>query len=87
MKQNKLFKKGGVIINNQSTLFDYIKKPKAVKDKSIPKGISLKSKEYWCPYCSTKVIFQRDKKIGIKKCPICGISEKDYWVKKVNNLK
>lgn len=68
------------------TLFDYIDKPKAVVDKEIPKGIKLKDKQLWCPYCSTPVIFLKDKSLGIKKCPICFISERDYWVKKVNKI-
>jgi len=63
-------------------LMDFNKQP----DSEIPQGIHLSGKQLWCPYCSNKVIFKRDKKLGVKKCPICGITEKDYWVKKVNNI-
>lgn len=58
---------------------------KEVIDKKVPKGITLKKKQMWCPYCSNPVIFIKDKKSGITKCPICGISNQDFWVKKVNN--
>lgn len=72
-------------ISEQMNLFRLIKfndNP----DESMPKNIALSKKQLWCPYCSNKVVFKRDKKLGIKKCPICNISEKDFWVKKVNSL-
>jgi len=55
-------------------------------DKEIPSNVTLDRKQLWCPYCSNKVIFIRDKRLGVKKCPICSITIKDYWVKKVNKL-
>ena len=55
-------------------------------DKEIPPHISLDNKQLWCPYCSNKVVFIRDKRLGVKKCPICSITIKDYWVKKINKL-
>lgn len=72
-------------ISEQMNLFKLIKfndNP----DKSKPKNIVLSKKQLWCPYCSNKVVFKKDKKLGVKKCPICSISEKDFWVKKVNSL-
>lgn len=63
-------------------LINFNKKP----DEKIPDKINLSGKQMWCPYCSNKVIFKRDKKLGVKKCPICGITEKDYWVKRVNKI-
>ena len=66
------------------TIFDFIEKNKHVKDKKLPDGITLKRNEYWCPYCSTKAIFVKNKKLGVRQCPFCGISENDYFVKKVN---
>lgn len=55
-------------------------------DEKIPDKIKLSGKQLWCPYCSNIVIFVKDKKLGVKKCPICGITAKDYWVKKVNKI-
>ena len=73
------------IMSEQMNLFKLIKFNEN-PDEKIPKGVVLTKIQIWCPYCSNKVIFKKDKKLGIKKCPICNISEKDYWVKKVNSL-
>jgi uncharacterized Zn finger protein (UPF0148 family) len=53
-------------------------------DKKVPDRVELKGKQMWCPYCSCPVIFVKDKKLGVKRCPICGITERDYHVKIVN---
>lgn len=71
---------------NEQSLFDLVPKPKTVKDRQLPEGINLKSKYLWCPYCSMPVIFQKDKKLGVKKCPSCSITDRDFWVKKVNKI-
>lgn len=63
-------------------LVDFNKEP----DKKAPSNITFKKNQLWCPYCSNKVIFKKDKKLGVKKCPICSITIKDFWVKKVNHL-
>lgn len=55
-------------------------------DRAIPNNVKLKRGQYWCPYCSNPVKFINDEKLGVKRCPICGISNRDYYVKKVNNL-
>ncbi|MDR5659658.1 hypothetical protein RH915_09135 [Serpentinicella sp. ANB-PHB4] len=68
------------------SLFDLVPKSKVVKDKVLPEGVTLKTKYLWCPYCSMPVIFQKDKKLGVKKCPSCNITDRDFWVKKVNKL-
>jgi DNA-directed RNA polymerase subunit RPC12/RpoP len=71
----------------QITVFELLGHNKKVKDQILPKGITLKKNESWCPYCSTKVILKKDKRFGVRLCPICGISENDYFVKKVNRRK
>lgn len=71
--------------NEQLTLFKLLKF-NHTPDKKIPDYISLSGRQLWCPYCSNKVIFVKDKALGVKKCPICGITERDYWVKKVNRI-
>ncbi len=53
----------------------------------MPKNIHLQDKQMFCPYCANKVVFKRHKSRGVKVCPICGISERDYYVKKINNIK
>lgn len=46
--------------------------------KKIPSGFN------WCPYCVTTVKLVKDKRLGISRCPLCGISNKDYYMKKAN---
>ena len=50
----------------------------------MPEGVKLKPRQLWCPYCSKPVMFVKDKERGIKRCPYCGISDRDYNVKQVN---
>ncbi|QSX07137.1 hypothetical protein JYG23_07275 [Sedimentibacter sp. zth1] len=72
-------------MKDQITLFDLVKFNE-IPDKYIPEGVHLKNKQFWCPYCSNIVVFKRDKKSGVMRCPICNISNKDFWVKKINKL-
>ena len=72
-------------MEEQISLFKLIKFDES-PDEHMPEGIILKKRQVWCPYCSNIVIFKKDKKSGVKKCPICNISDKDYWVKKVNKI-
>ena len=67
------------------SIIDIFPKPEEIKDRTIPKGIKLKPKEYWCPYCYMPVVFKKDKRLGVLKCPVCGISNRDYWVKIMNS--
>jgi len=69
----------------QLSLFKLLKY-NSTPDKKIPPNIHLDKNQLWCPYCSNKVIFVRDKRLGVKKCPICSITIHDYWVKRVNHL-
>ncbi|SKC61994.1 hypothetical protein [Maledivibacter halophilus] len=39
---------------------------------------------YWCPYCGEIKKFKVFK--GYKRCELCHISMKDYYVKKFNKL-
>ena len=61
-------------------------KNNSTPDKTIPKGVKLNKNQLWCPYCSNPVTFIKDKELGVYKCPFCGISERDYNVKKINKL-
>ncbi|WP_256311365.1 hypothetical protein [Tissierella carlieri] len=65
-------------------MFDIININNKNPDISIPEGVKLKAKELWCPYCSKPVIFKKDKDLGVRKCPYCKVSERDYNVKQVN---
>lgn len=71
--------------DEQLTIYELMEKAKAVKTEKIPEKIKLKKGQSWCPYCNNVVILVRDKRLNVKKCPFCGISENDFWVKKVNS--
>ncbi|SDY77569.1 hypothetical protein SAMN05660462_00868 [Proteiniborus ethanoligenes] len=75
-----------MIKDEQLTLFPLMERAKNVKTKSIPKNVTLKRGQLWCPYCSNVVIFVKDKRLNVKRCPFCGISDNDFWVKKVNEI-
>lgn len=40
----------------------------------------------YCPYCRVNRRFQNIEKTGNKHCPICNISDADYYVRKYNKL-
>lgn len=65
-------------------MFKYFRNKDRQSDDFIPSGVKLKKDQLWCPYCSNIVKFIRDKELGVYKCPYCGISDRDYNVKKVN---
>lgn len=70
--------------DEQLTIYKLIGKAKQVGTKKIPENIRLKQGQSWCPYCNNIVVFIKDKRLNVKKCPLCGISDNDFWVKKVN---
>lgn len=39
---------------------------------------------YWCPYCRAWREYYWDDWVGRWKCPVCGISTRDYYVKQCN---
>lgn len=51
---------------------------------NAPKGnvkhLPLNYKEYWCPYCRAPRKFPLDKKLEVRRCYVCGISERDWYV-------
>jgi len=50
-----------------------------------PKGFNPKPPIMWCPYCATERRFKNDT-TGYRRCEICGISDKSYYVKIYNNF-
>lgn len=49
-------------------------------DKKAPKN------HWWCPYCRKFRIFMWNRKLETKRCPICGITDHDFYVKKYNGI-
>lgn len=41
---------------------------------------------FWCPYCHTERLFYYYKRWGTYRCPVCGISDRDYHVRRINKL-
>lgn len=52
-----------------------------------PPNLRLDKTLFWCPYCASRVRFVKDRHLGIRRCPLCGISENDYHVKRENRSK
>lgn len=76
-----------VVLKDQINIFSIVKPIiNDVPDKCIPEGVKLKLGIIWCPYCSAPVKFIKDSRLGVKKCPICGISDKDFNVRTINKL-
>ncbi|MBU5427013.1 hypothetical protein KQI41_11370 [Tissierella pigra] len=71
-------------MNEQRDMFSIININNKNPDSDIPKDVKLRPKELWCPYCSKPVIFIKDKELGVRKCPYCKVSDRDYNVKKIN---
>ena len=71
-------------MDEQRDMFAIININNKKPDSDIPKGVKLRPRELWCPYCSKPVIFIRDKELGVRKCPYCKVSDRDYNVKKIN---
>lgn len=64
----------------------YIIKQYIVSDE--PKEALNKPKrgKRYCPYCRQEVKLKKGE-FGSKVCPICGISEQEFYFKKYNNFK
>lgn len=51
-----------------------------------PEDFKRKGNKWWCPYCRKIRVFKLDKVFDIKRCPVCGIGERDWYVRRYNNL-
>jgi hypothetical protein len=40
----------------------------------------------WCPYCNNGREFYFDLRLEVKRCPVCGISDHDYYVDKYMHI-
>lgn len=45
----------------------------------------LRSTGIYCPYCKQQEVWRNTS--GYKVCPVCGMSDHDFYVKKYNGLK
>ena len=44
------------------------------------KGIT----DWWCPYCRKARKFRRSRELKVRRCGICGISDRDFYVRIYN---
>lgn len=57
------------------------------RSKAYPPPAKLKRQgRLWCPYCCKLRAFYWDTQFDLNRCPICGISDHDYYVRTYNNL-
>lgn len=49
-------------------------------------GTKIPRNQLWCPYCVKPRPFIDKPDIGVRKCPVCGISDSDFYVKKYNGI-
>ena len=56
--------------------------------RAYPPKKDMKGKRYemWCPYCVKYRSFITDQRLGVEKCPVCGMSDSDFYVKKYNGI-
>lgn len=51
-----------------------------------PEGFKRKGSKWWCPYCRKVRVFLQDSELNLKYCPVCRISDRDWYVRTYNNL-
>jgi rubrerythrin len=56
--------------------------------KAFPPDENQKKRKglWWCPYCGKYRKFKHNSNLNLKICPICGIGERDFYVRSYNNL-
>jgi len=52
-----------------------------------PRGSKGRYGEWWCPYCGKYRRFYNDTELGVRRCPVCGISETAFYVDYYNGLR
>lgn len=67
-------------LNITDILFQDPVKPAYVK---VPVG----KHTLFCVYCNEVRIFRKDRYLGVYRCEECGISTKDFYIKKANKIR
>lgn len=55
--------------------------PKLPEQKHTPKGTKA-----WCVYCRREREFAWDERLGTARCPSCGITVYDFYIRQANGL-
>lgn len=56
-------------------------RPTKVVAPNPPPNTKIPSGYNWCPYCAKVIKLIKDKSLGVYRCPLCGISSEDYYMK------
>lgn len=59
-------------------------RPKEATMLHPPEGVIRKKGEYWCPYCAVIIRFVHNDYVGVNHCPRCGVSDRDFHVRRAN---
>ena len=57
-----------------------IEPPVGYEPRQLDKGVA------WCPYCGKESAFGHDARLNNVRCMGCGISERDFYVRRFNRL-
>jgi hypothetical protein len=69
--------------NRPDVQVDLISRTKAF---APPQDFRPRGKRYWCPYCAKERMFRPDNSRDAKVCMVCGISDRDFYVRTYNHL-
>lgn len=51
-----------------------------------PSDLKLTHGDWWCPYCCKPRHFYWDDVFDLHRCPVCGMTDHNYYVKNYNHL-
>lgn len=51
-----------------------------------PEGFTPKKKNLWCPYCGEERVFITNSYLDLKQCPVCDMSDRDFYIRNYNNI-
>lgn len=54
--------------------------------KEPPKGFKRKGNLLWCSFCHKTRYFSTNHKVNLVGCPVCGITENNFYIKRHNRL-
>ncbi|MEW5897691.1 MAG: hypothetical protein AB1652_00765 [Bacillota bacterium] len=57
-----------------------IEPPAGYEPRQLNKGMA------WCPYCGKESLFGHDSRLNNARCMECGISERDFYIRRFNRL-
>lgn len=68
---------------DKPVVIDIVSRAQAFKK---PDGYKVPRNHMWCPYCIKPRLFHDDDYLDVRRCPVCGISDHDYYVKYYNGI-